>query len=295
MPTAETDLKAILSYWNATVKVNLEGDVLISDDTIHGLGILQRFLHSFFGTLFLIAKPTTRPFPSSEPIESFQMAIDPSSSADRSADVDTPGSPRPDEQATETPVDEAEAEERLGQSVKSLLMSCVPNPGYFVAGGLAGIVSRTSTAPLDRLKVYLIAQTEVTKEVVAEAQSGNVFRAIGRSWKPLAVATKELWEAGGMRSLYAGEWYHTNASEDIDMYREWPERGQSHARVSNQVWVLRGKYKHKCDDASNNQRLPNERSPSWKVTAILIAFIHGPNLLPVASEVCFTLVYLYSN
>lgn len=73
MPTAETDLKAILSYWNATVKVNLEGDVLISDDTIHGLGILQRFLHSFFGTLFLIAKPKTQPFLSSEPVESFQI------------------------------------------------------------------------------------------------------------------------------------------------------------------------------------------------------------------------------
>lgn len=203
MPTAETDLKAILSYWNATVKVNLEGDVLISDDTIHGLGILQRFLHSFFGTLFLIAKPKTQPFLSSEPVESFQMAKDTSSSAKRSADVTTSDPPRDDVEATETPI--TEAQEGLSQSVISLLMSCVPNPGYFVAGGLAGIVSRTSTAPLDRLKVYLIAQTEVTKEVVAEAKSGNVFRAFARSWKPLAVATRELWEAGGMRSLYAGE------------------------------------------------------------------------------------------
>ena len=86
-----------------------------------------------------------------------------------------------------------------------MLIACVPNPGYFVAGGLAGIVSRTSTAPLDRLKVYLIAQTSVTKEAVVAAKSGNILQAAVNAWRPLAGATKELWQAGGIRSLYAGE------------------------------------------------------------------------------------------
>lgn len=66
------------------------------------------------------------------------------------------------------------------------------------------LVSRTSTAPLDRLKVYLIAQTSVTKEAVVAAKSGNVFRAAANAFRPLSGAMKELWQAGGMRSLYAG-------------------------------------------------------------------------------------------
>lgn len=67
------------------------------------------------------------------------------------------------------------------------------------------VVSRTSTAPLDRLKVYLIAQTSVTKETVEAAKSGNIIRAAFNAWRPLAGALRELWQAGGMRSLYAGK------------------------------------------------------------------------------------------
>ncbi|CAI6254492.1 unnamed protein product [Periconia digitata] len=113
IPATAPNLRAVLSYFQATTRVNLEGDVQISDDNIHGLG-------------------------------------------------------------------------------------------YFVAGGLAGIVSRTSTAPLDRLKVYLIAQTSTAKEAVSAAKHGNVLRAAANAWKPLVFATKELWQAGGIRSLYAG-------------------------------------------------------------------------------------------
>ncbi|GME23117.1 Calcium-binding mitochondrial carrier SAL1 [Neofusicoccum parvum] len=77
--------------------------------------------------------------------------------------------------------------------------------GYFVAGGLAGIVSRTTTAPLDRLKVYLIAQTTSTAETaVHAAKSGAPLAAVKNGAMSLVTATKELWAAGGMRSLYAG-------------------------------------------------------------------------------------------
>ncbi|KAK7905908.1 hypothetical protein LTR67_000632 [Exophiala xenobiotica] len=80
----------------------------------------------------------------------------------------------------------------------------LPPPGYFIAGGLAGMVSRTATAPLDRLKVYLIAQTspkDATIKAVKDAAPLQMIRNFGR---PLVDACKELWAAGGLRSLFAG-------------------------------------------------------------------------------------------
>ncbi|QQK40529.1 Mitochondrial substrate carrier [Penicillium digitatum] len=75
--------------------------------------------------------------------------------------------------------------------------------GYFLAGGTAGAVSRTATAPLDRLKVYLIAQTGVKSRVQA-AKEGAPLAAAGNASKTLFDALKELWRAGGIRSLFAG-------------------------------------------------------------------------------------------
>jgi solute carrier family 25 phosphate transporter 23/24/25/41 len=84
-------------------------------------------------------------------------------------------------------------------SVKPELIACVPSTGYFAAGGLAGLISRTSTAPLDRLKVYLIAHVEA-KNPGQLVRIGNLHTFA----KSLISATKDLWAAGGMRSLYAG-------------------------------------------------------------------------------------------
>ncbi|KIW64743.1 hypothetical protein, variant [Phialophora macrospora] len=76
--------------------------------------------------------------------------------------------------------------------------------GYFIAGGLAGMISRTATAPLDRLKVYLIAQTSPKKAAVAAAKDGAPLQAAKNFARPLIEACKDLWGAGGMRSLFAG-------------------------------------------------------------------------------------------
>ena len=78
-----------------------------------------------------------------------------------------------------------------------------PQLGYFVAGGMAGAVSRTATAPLDRLKIYLIAQTSV-KSTVQAAKDGSLLTAVGNDPRTLFGALKELWRAGGIRSLFAG-------------------------------------------------------------------------------------------
>ncbi len=43
---------------------------------------------------------------------------------------------------------------------KSKLTQYLPETGYFIAGALAGGISRTATAPLDRLKVYLLVNTK---------------------------------------------------------------------------------------------------------------------------------------
>lgn len=92
-------------------------------------------------------------------------------------------------------------------SSKFSLTDVLPHTGYFAAGALAGVVSRTFTAPLDRLKVYLIANIESAKSPVDAAKKGNPIKAVKHLGQPLLNATKELWAAGGMRSLFAGEVY----------------------------------------------------------------------------------------
>lgn len=90
--------------------------------------------------------------------------------------------------------------------------------GYFLAGGLAGAISRTATAPLDRLKVYLIADpiTPATK-AAASGASEAVYESIAKSAskvKPpsgfmarhhvLTSAIKNIWAEGGIRSFFIG-------------------------------------------------------------------------------------------
>lgn len=84
------------------------------------------------------------------------------------------------------------------------LTDFLPVPGYFIAGGLAGIVSRTATAPLDRLKVYLIAQVSPKETIDKALKQGSPVIAVRNFSKNLVDACKELWRAGGVRSLFAG-------------------------------------------------------------------------------------------
>lgn len=106
--------------------------------------------------------------------------------------------------------------------------------GYFLAGGLAGVVSRTCTAPFDRIKVFLIARTDLSSTVlhsrtliekqVAQGMSTKVIEEARKKIhvpdsisnkvtepshkktirSPIIQAARTIWKQGGIRAFYVG-------------------------------------------------------------------------------------------
>ncbi|KAM4066903.1 mitochondrial carrier protein [Hirsutella rhossiliensis] len=77
--------------------------------------------------------------------------------------------------------------------------------GYFLAGAIAGGVSRTATAPLDRLKVYLLVKTSAGSETAAAAiKQGRPIAAVKNAARPFGDAVKYLYQSGGVRGFFAG-------------------------------------------------------------------------------------------
>lgn len=132
------------------------------------------------------------------------------------------------------------SDETVAKPRRHLLTEFLPDPGYFLAGGMAGVVSRTATAPLDRLKVYLIAQTGATNEAVQAVKSSTPLQASKLAARPLVNAFKALWGMGGIKSMFAGGFriYRRVSMIMLTPYRQWPQRHQSHAGISHQVWLI---------------------------------------------------------
>lgn len=117
----------------------------------------------------------------------------------------------------------------------TLINSFLSGFGFFLAGGLSGVVSRTCTAPFDRIKVFLIARTDLSstimhnKKMLAEqVASGASRQAIEKAREqllqserearikqaekplhktirsPMNQAIRTLWKQGGLRAFYVG-------------------------------------------------------------------------------------------
>jgi len=92
------------------------------------------------------------------------------------------------------------------------LTSFVPDPGYFLAGAAAGGVSRTATAPLDRLKVFLLVNTKSSSSAASTGSATTAAKqgrpaavAMRRSMNPIVQAVHDIYGSGGLRSFFAGE------------------------------------------------------------------------------------------
>ena len=194
IPQHTPGLKAVLSYFSSTVTVNPEGDVQISVEKAEGLGTPTDFPSTFFGAVTSIYAPYN-------PYQVSKRAFEP---LYKEAAISLPTAPTPLPGPVESPQAELPTEISLiiddfAENVNTVLTTF--QSGYFLAGGIAGAVSRTATAPFDRLRVYLIAQTNGVIKAAKHGEAAQATKGVGR---PLIDALKAIWKAGGVRSLFAG-------------------------------------------------------------------------------------------
>ncbi|KAI2634417.1 mitochondrial carrier [Hypomontagnella submonticulosa] len=236
MPNTDstTTLRAVFTFYTDILTLNSEGDSVVSEETLQGLGtnLLYTLLGSILRLGYLSGPPPDQesisPSSSSLPhVDEGQgqaatvRHISPTSGelANMSTGTTrsyaqaagkitaTPAHALLETKQAELPAPQGiEIESGLSEkSKRSMLIKYIPDPGYFIAGAVAGGISRTATAPLDRLKVYLLVNTTSNANVVADAaKQGQPIRALKHAGRPLLTAIADLYRAGGVRGFFAG-------------------------------------------------------------------------------------------
>jgi Mitochondrial carrier protein. len=193
-----SDLHAVLSYYTATGNLNPEGDVNIND--LQGLGTDPNFLNRLPLAVSAILYNTFSLHFISLLLPSAHAQANATSPLTTTFGKDI----APLESDLELEILAIPKSVAMWMSIRNYerkLTENTPKLGYFIAGGTAGVISRTATAPLDRLKVYLIAQTGVQNAAITAAKEGAPLAATANASKSLVIAFKELWRAGGLRSF----------------------------------------------------------------------------------------------
>ncbi|KAL7787120.1 mitochondrial carrier domain-containing protein [Trichoderma ceciliae] len=231
-------LQAVLSFYYSVVNVTPEGDSLVSGETLEGLGRAgssSSFLNILFGSLLRVAFPSSYPrappeLPSPPPPSPLQAVatadtelqvplqhargsfVDATAHASATEISKVQQGPSGAGAITHTDGDGTSVEHREESSTGAIptkkkfrLTDFAPHPGYFLAGAIAGGVSRTATAPFDRLKVYLLVNTNSGAETAMGAlKQGRVLDALRNAARPFSDAMKDLYRSGGLRSFFAG-------------------------------------------------------------------------------------------
>ncbi|RGP76033.1 hypothetical protein FLONG3_5424 [Fusarium longipes] len=222
----DSQLHAVLDFYYSVVSVTPEGDTLVSEETLEGLGTdgFRSLFITLFGSLLRVAFPFEYTKPISDRTStsvSKSSASNPNESPKTTENMATAAAvsyPNYNDPATEISqevesltqdLDDGTHEHSTGASTavrkKFRLTHFVPDPGYFLAGAIAGGVSRTATAPLDRLKVYLLVNTSSRAETAGAAlMQGRPIAALQNAAKPFSDAVRDLVRSGGVRSLFAG-------------------------------------------------------------------------------------------
>lgn len=236
----ESQLRAVLSFYYSVVNVTPEGDSIVSEETLEGLGTARSFrslLQSLCGSLLRVAFPYGYTTPAPEPPPSAVPAptragadSGPGGAAAGAAPQLAAASAEVSHQQDLETVADVVAQDTAGHGTgtgdsrqrsstaaaavntekKFTLTLFVPDPGYFLAGAIAGGVSRTATAPLDRLKVYLLVNTSIqTAETAAGSlKQGRLVSAAKNASRPITDAVREIFRLGGVRGFFAGKQPH---------------------------------------------------------------------------------------